>query len=244
MSISAHQFRIQALPTIVMGVLVPLFLGLGIWQLERADQKRSLAASLEMRRKLPPMPLTADLPDAGELEFRKVTATGRLLGDRTVLIENRKHQGKSGFHVITPLALDDARIVLVNRGWVSGQEQASAAPDASAAGGTLVIEGEVNIPQPPALKLDLKITQAEALPQWPYLTLENYAAWSGLDILPFLILQAADDSSGFIRRWPQPRVNDAMHTGYAVQWFAFALIALLIWLRLCIHRTTGGGTER
>jgi cytochrome oxidase assembly protein ShyY1 len=28
-----------------------------------------------------------------------------------------------------------------------------------------------------------------------------------------------------------------MHIGYAIQWFAFALIALVIWLRLSLHRT-------
>lgn len=224
-------------------ILVPLFIGLGLWQLDRAEQKRSLAASLEMRSKLPKLTLSAHLPDAGELEFRKVSAAGRFIGSKTVLIENRKHRGKSGFHVITPLQLDAGQIVLVNRGWIPGQGREVVIPDTPDSNTALVIEGEVSIPQSPALQLDLNTTQQEAMPHWPYLTLENYSAWSLLEIQPFMIQQAADDSSGFKRRWPQPKANDAMHIGYAVQWFAFALIVSLIWLRLSIHKTTATRTQ-
>ncbi|MEN8167323.1 MAG: SURF1 family protein [Pseudomonadota bacterium] len=223
--------------------MTPLFCGLGIWQLDRAEQKRSTAASLEMRRKLPALPITHDLPAAGQLEFRKVTAAGRYLSEKTVLIENRKHQGKTGFHVITPLQLaDTGQIVLVNRGWMPRpkRDELPSIPNPQA---ELIIEGEVSIPHPPALELSLKLEPTDATPHWPFLTLEHYSAWSGLEILPFLILQAPGDSNEFIRRWPQPQANDAMHIGYAIQWFAFALIALVIWLRLSLHKQASSGAK-
>ena len=237
MSVNAHQFQPQAVPTVVVLILVPLFIGLGLWQLDRAEQKRTLAASLEMRSTLPELPFGAHLTDAGELEFRRVIAAGRFLGDKTVVIENRKHRGKRGFHVITPLLMESGQIVLVNRGWIPGEGKQMTMPDTPDSNTDLSIRGEVRIPQPPALGLDLKISPKEVMPHWPFLTLENFSDWSGLEILPFQILQAADDSSGFLRRWPRPKGNDAMHTGYAVQWFAFALIVMLIWLRLSIHKT-------
>jgi surfeit locus 1 family protein len=245
MPVNAHQFQfqLQAVPTVIVALLAPLFFGLGLWQLDRAEQKRTLAASLEMRSKLPEIQLSTYLPDAGELEFRKVIAAGRFLGSKTVLIENRKHMGKRGFHVITPLLMESGQIVLVNRGWIPGEGKGVTMPDTSDSNTDLSIRGEVRIPQPPALELDLNLAQQQSPPHWPYLTLKNYSAWSGLEILSFQILQAADDSSGFMRRWPRPKVNDAMHTGYAVQWFAFALIVLLIWLRLSIHRTNATSTE-
>ncbi len=219
-----------------MVLMTPLFCGLGLWQLDRAEQKRSIAASLEMRRKLPVLQISRDLPDAEQVQFRTVTAAGELLDDKTVLIENRKHQGKRGFHVITPLRLaDTGQIVLINRGWIPQQSQ-NEKPTIPGKQGVLSIQGEINLPQPPALDLNLQIDPAEALPRWPFLTLENYAVWSGLEILPFMILQSPEKSSGFVRQWPQPPANDAMHTGYAIQWFAFALITLLIWLRLSLHR--------
>jgi surfeit locus 1 family protein len=235
MSRAVPRFHIQAVPTIFVLIVVPLFLALGLWQLDRAKQKRALAASLEMRRKLPPLQLSGQIPDVAQLEFRKVIAEGRLLDERTILIENRKHLGSGGFHVITPLRTATGEIVLVNRGWIAaqGRDQAPAIPAAETNG---VISGEVRVPQPPALQLQLEDVQAQQPPRWPFLTLEHYAAWSGLAILPFVILQDHDADSGFIRQWPEPRVNDAMHIGYAVQWFAFALIALLIWLFLSLRR--------
>lgn len=221
-----------------MVLLAPLFVGLGIWQLDRADQKRAIAHNLEVRRKLPPLPLGGRAPPADQLEFRKVSARGRFLTDRTVLIENRKHQGKTGFHVITPMRLTNSdQIVLVNRGWIAGQRstQQINIPQPQE---ELSIEGEVSIPQPPALELSLSAQETETPPHWPFLTLEHFTAWSGLQVLPFLILQAPDTSDDFVRQWPEPRANDAMHIGYAVQWFAFALITLLIWLRLCFQKPT------
>lgn len=243
MTTTALQFRVQVVPTIIMVLITPLFCGLGIWQLDRAEQKRSIASSLEMRRKLPALPITHDLPDAGQLEFRTVIAAGRYLSEKTVLIENRKHQGKTGFHVITPLQLaDTGQIVLVNRGWIPRprQNEQLSIPSPQA---DLIIEGKVNIPQPPALELSFKIEPTDAAPHWPFLTLEHYSAWSGLEILPFLILQAPQDSDAFIRQWPQAQANDWMHIGYAVQWFAFALIALVIWLRLSLHKQASSGAK-
>ena len=79
MTATTHQFRAQAVPTIFVVLLVPVFCGLGIWQLDRADQKRSTSASLEMRRTLAALPIADQLPDVKQLEFRKVTAKGRFL---------------------------------------------------------------------------------------------------------------------------------------------------------------------
>lgn len=228
------QFRAQTIPTLLMVFLTPLFCGLGLWQLDRAEQKRNITSTLELRRKLPALPLGENLPDAQDLEFRKLTARGRFLGKKTVLIENRKHQGKSGFHVITPFQLaDNNRIVLVNRGWIPRQNNQ---PLFDTPNENIVIAGEVNIPEPPALQLAQTPSDNVELPQWPYLTLDRYAEWSGLDILPFMILQSPKNTSGFVRQWPQPQSNAAMHIGYAMQWFAFALITLVIWLRLSLHR--------
>ena len=52
-----------------------------------------------------------------------------------------------------------------------------------------------------------------------------------------MMLQSPQDDSGFVRQWPEPQANVGMHIGYAIQWFAFALIALLVWLRLSLQRS-------
>jgi surfeit locus 1 family protein len=219
-----------------MVLLVPLFCGLGIWQLDRAEQKRQLAASVESRRKLPPSSLNRGSTDADELEFRKIRADGRFLADKTVLIENRKYLGKNGYHVITPLRLDGSQqVVLVNRGWIPRQRLAEAGPLPTPTG-TVHVSGVIARLQPPALELAFNDTDSENPPHWPYLTLDHFANWSGLEILPFNVLQSPDDESGFVREWPQPVFSATMHIGYAIQWFAFALITLVIWWRLSLPK--------
>lgn len=241
MSSPTRRFSPQAVPTVFMVFLIPFFCGLGIWQLDRAEQKRQLASSLENRRKLPPHALNQGIPESAELMFRKVRVTGRYLTDKSVLIENRKHRGQSGFHVITPLQLEGSeQIVLVNRGWFPGKQlREGQQPDTPS--GVHQLTGEVTIPEPPALELQLDTSGDQQTPHWPYLTLAQFSDWSGLEILPFAILQSPNDERGFVREWPRPHFSDAMHIGYAVQWFAFALITLLIWLKLSYPKQQNEG---
>lgn len=223
-----------------MVFLVPLFCGLGVWQLDRAEQKRQMASSLEARRKLPALALNHENPEASEREYRKVEAVGRFLPQKTVLIENRKHLGQRGFHVITPLRLDGSdAIVLVNRGWIpqTRLDQPDPLPTPT---GSLRLTGVITLPEHPALELAYTPSADTEIPRWPYLTLDHFSTWSGLEILPFAILQSPADDGGFVRDWPQPQISDAMHIGYAIQWFAFAVIALLIWLRLSLPKTAAG----
>ncbi|MCU7924078.1 MAG: SURF1 family protein [Candidatus Thiodiazotropha sp. (ex Dulcina madagascariensis)] len=244
MTSSTRQFRAQAVPTIIMVFLTPLFCGLGIWQLDRAEQKRSLGSSLEMRRKLPALSLNTMLPDKGRLEFRHVEAMGNFLSDKTILIENRKHLGKTGYHVVTPIQLsENGGILLVNRGWIP-RERIDNDATLPTPVDTVTIRGQITIPQAPAIELGRTASAVEGTPRWPYLTLDSFTAWSGLEILPFAILQSPDDSHGFVRRWPHPRVSDMMHIGYAIQWFAFALITLLVWLRLSMQTPPENGEKQ
>jgi surfeit locus 1 family protein len=98
------------------------------------------------------------------------------------------------------------------------------------------------IPQPPVIELKQEGTATvDALPRWPFLTLEHYNDWSGMDVLPFIVLLSAQEDNGFVRQWPHPRVSNMMHIGYAIQWFAFAIITLLVWLRLCLHKQDTNG---
>ena len=55
----------------------------------------------------------------GVEEWQPVSMRGVWLADRTILIDNRVHGGRPGYHVMTPLRLDDGEVVLVRRGWVA-----------------------------------------------------------------------------------------------------------------------------
>ncbi len=99
------------------------------------------------------------------------------------------------------------------------------------------------MPLPPALVLHGGADAAKGWgARWPYLTVELYAAAKGHPVEPVVILQDPADPDGFVRSWPREMPKEGMHIGYAIQWFAFALIALVLWLRLSLTRA-GFGTD-
>ncbi len=243
MSLSIPQFQPQLIPTITVVILVSLFTWLGLWQLDRADQKRNLVDIQSKRLRLQPLRLTVPITAGEQVEYRNLKAEGTFVPGKTVLIENRKHLGKNGFHVITPLRINNgSRYLLVNRGWINAKDN-RLVPTVETPESLIEVTGRANIPSPPALNLGDGAPSAKINPHWPYLTLKRYTDWSELDIFPFVLLQAKTDAHGFIRSWPMETPKEGMHIGYAIQWFAFALIVFLIWLRLSVVSRTESGTK-
>ncbi|WP_052760999.1 SURF1 family protein [Sedimenticola thiotaurini] len=241
MQTSTWHFHPRPIPTLLLLLLLPpLFTWLGFWQLDRAEQKRNLASTMEARRKLPPLLLSSQPVSAENLEFRTLTVSGRFIPALQRLIANRKHLGKPGFHVITPLRIEGSnRHLLVNRGWVAAVNNQPPVIDTPTE--LVTLSGETNRPSPPAIELQFDLNNPAP---WPFLTLDNYRVWSGLDILPFIILQSPDSPYGFVRSWAQARPGKGMHLGYAIQWFTFGLLSLVLWLRLSLSRLSSWVTAQ
>jgi surfeit locus 1 family protein len=144
--------------------------------------------------------------------------------------------------VITPLRIEGSEMrVLVNRGWIPAAADGSATP-APVPEGVLTVTGHTHVPAPPALVLHGGKDAAKAWGvRWPYLTVELFAAAAGYRVLPVVILQDPEGPQGFLRSWPRELPKEGMHIGYAIQWFAFALIAMVLWLRLSLVRRSKGG---
>lgn len=95
-------------------------LALGTWQMQRLHWKQALLATIEERIAAEPHSL-ADIQTrvttTDDVEYWRTEAAGafRHEGERHFFAT---HQGHSGYFVYTPLALDDGRFLLVNRGFV------------------------------------------------------------------------------------------------------------------------------
>ncbi|MGD8346420.1 MAG: SURF1 family protein [Lysobacterales bacterium] len=208
----------------LLGVAAVLFVGLGVWQLDRAEEKRQLAASIAANADAPALELTGELSAGEAPEFRRAFVQGRFEASRSVLIGNRRFQGRPGFHVVSPLHISGSEYrVLVNRGWIAATE--GRLPELPADHALQTVYGEVRYPEPPALVLADTEARAQWGRVWPYLTVEDFAAQAGYPLLPMLLLQAPEEGSSFQRDWSHKPPNPDMHTGYAIQWFAFAAIA-------------------
>jgi len=237
-----REFRFRWIPTLLL-VLPIVFVRLGLWQLDRADEKREQARTLTERARMPPIELGASGIHPQDLRFRRLRAHGVLEAEGQILIENRRQGNRIGFHVITPLHIDGSDVrVLVNRGWIPAAADGGPTP-APVPLGPVTVTGESHIPSPPALVLNADSNAAKGWgKRWPYLTVDLYRAVAGYPIQPVVILQDPQDPGGFLRNWPRDLPKEGMHIGYAIQWFAFALISFVLWLRLSLVRRPQGGS--
>jgi surfeit locus 1 family protein len=233
-------FQFRWVPTLLLALPIPLFVALGLWQLERADQKRTLSATLDARGEMAPVRISGAIGDPEALRYRRLEVRGNYVQERQFLIEGRRLGGRAGFHVITPLRVaDGGGLLLVNRGWIAATPGGEAT-DAPVPAGEVRLTGEADIPSPPALVLHQGPEAArEWGGRWPYLTLDLFAATVDELVLPVSLLLAPEVPGGFERQWTRPPPNPGMHLGYAGQWFGFAVIALFVYLRLSVTRTPG-----
>jgi surfeit locus 1 family protein len=218
-------------------VATMLALRLGFWQLDRADQKNALQASLDARSGQPPLDpaALARTPLGAEAQhFRRVVMQGRWLAERTVFLDNRQMDGKVGFFVVTPLVLvPGPGAVLVQRGWAARSfTDRLTLPPLPTPAGAVTVDG--TIVAPPSRLFQFADAASGAIRQ--NLDLDAYARESGLDLLPLSVQQRDGPGTppdGLVRHWLAPATDVQKHYGYAAQWFAIAAgIALLyVWHR-------------
>ena len=110
----------QILKALILLAVLVILVGLGTWQVQRLHWKEGLLADIAARKDAPAVPLSAIeamAASGGDIEYRVVTATGHYLNnkERDFLAT---YGEQPGFHIYTPLQLDDGRYVFVNRGFV------------------------------------------------------------------------------------------------------------------------------
>jgi surfeit locus 1 family protein len=233
----ARRARRRGIAVLIAAIAgVALASRLGVWQLDRAQQKLALQASLEARSHEAPLDaatLARSADAARSQQHRRVVVHGRWLADRTIFLDNRQMDGKVGFFVVTPLALDAApATVLVERGWAPRNfTSREALPPVETPTSAVTVAGVV-APEPARL-FDFAGAASGAIRQ--NLGIDAFARETGLALLPLVIVQsdAGAAADGLVRHWPAPAADVQKHYGYAAQWFAIAagIAILYVWHR-------------
>jgi surfeit locus 1 family protein len=113
------EFRPGLWPSLVTLLLLAVLMSLGFWQLDRAEQKRALLAGYSTDRDSTVIQLEPGLGSYRDFNYKLASAAGRYDAPRQFLLDNRTHNGRVGYHVLTPFMLrDSGAAVLVNRGWI------------------------------------------------------------------------------------------------------------------------------
>lgn len=238
--------RSGLLASIAVLLIAAVCVRLGIWQLDRRDQRLVRNAAVAERLDDPRVTLTAAPLDTIGLTHRPATIHGSYDAARTLVLGGRSHAGSPGIHVYAPLRLGDGAI-LVNRGWLPSLDAASVDLSLVDVDTAVTVTGVlVPLPEtdatPPAgggfkttwFRLDADAVRA----QYPYPLSPLY-----------LQAEAADEETARLARsglgdgpvpLPPPSLDAGPHLSYALQWFSFAAIAVVGWGALVMRRGRDG----
>lgn len=209
---------------------------LGQWQLRRAAQKEAVQAVIEAKKSLPALDgraLVATQDVAGQVH-RQVALQGVWQASHTVYLDNRPMSGRTGFWVITPLALQGTgQVILVQRGWVPRDfSDRTRVPDVVTPAGLVTIQGR--IAPPPSKLYEFKGVDSGRIRQ--NLDLDVFRLETGLLLLPASVLQTGAPSDGLLREWAAPNLGVDKHYGYAFQWFGLCglVLILYVWFQMIL----------
>lgn len=222
-----------AVPTILAVAAVSVCIVAGNWQRDRMQQKDAAAKQYLAASAAPPMGLPDAVTDWAPWRYRQVDVEGRYDAARQILIDNRVHLGRFGYHVVTPLRTADGRAVLVNRGFVPAGPTRDALPSAVPPPGDVRVRGRINLPA--ARYIELASTAPDR-GVWQNLDPTRFAAVSGLAVLPVIVEQLDGAPDGLSREWLAPDTASGKHLGYMLQWYAFAAIAAGLWAFFTFRR--------
>ncbi|WP_286240153.1 SURF1 family protein [Neptuniibacter halophilus] len=208
-------------------LLLPGLVSLGLWQLERAEQKRILLqswAELHPHTRLP--------VDRRELEarFYPVVLKATLDQQRYFLLDNRQRPAGVGYEVIALASLESGERLLVNMGWLAGSADRAVLPEVAIPDGQQALQGGLKLIDPGLVLVDTELAAG-----WPKviqsLAADKLSALLGATLSPYELRLQQPIIAGLDLNWPLLRMRPEKHLGYAFQWFAMAaaLAGLLIW---------------
>ena len=225
--------------------LVTVFIICGFWQVSRLAEVREENAVQLAQSQLEPLhigdgPLLPALNDAAagatELDLRRAEATGVFEPELELLLRSRSWNGQPGWHVLTPLRLQDGQRLLVNRGWVPYEHDTVPVGAATPPAGPVTVSGILQATQVPpsgfAAAFAPQERDDEQLDAVWYVDLERFRAGQIPGLLPgaWLLLQELEpEQAGELPRLVQPPAvgDEGPHLGYAIQWFSFAAIGII-----------------
>ncbi len=208
---------------------------LGFWQLSRLEERRAFNAHIESVWAMEPVAINSASQEGLTLfEYRSVSVSGEYDFDNQVALRNRYFEDQYGYHLLTPLVLDDGSAILVDRGWIPAEGNETPLDwrkyDEP---GRIHLQGQIRLG---TTKPDLGgVPDPELAPGQDKLEFWNIVNLERIRLqLPYPLLNVfvqpdvkPNDRKPPIPYQPEIELSEGSHLGYAVQWFTYASILLL-----------------
>ncbi|MFU8888644.1 MAG: SURF1 family protein [Trueperaceae bacterium] len=249
---------------LVLAVVVS-FTQFGFWQLRRHAERSARNEVTVGRAAAEPVALdealaaaaaeAADGLDAAQaLRDRRVRVAGWFEPEDEVLRRPVSRDGMPGYHVVTPLRLEDdpdGRRLWVERGWVPDAFDAVPVAEAAPPEGRVEVVGWLRATTAPPTGWVAAIAPRDPpsgrLTTVAYLDPERLGDQVGGPLVPAVLWLESDVGSApavaaqTLPLPPEPSgVTSGPHLGYAIQWFAFVLVTVVGYAAL-LRRVTREG---
>ena len=209
---------------LILLIFVIVFIGslsLGIWQIDRGYDKKALENTFSQRQSLPVETNPGELNQ--NLYYRNIQISG-IFGKKNFFVDNKTLNGKAGYVVFSPFTLADSKKILVSRGWIES-DQRDSLPELSLPQTNLKLDGMIR----PFSKDFVLEDQAKQIANnfiIQGLDKELMEDLSGYKFLPYVFELSALSNLSLEPIWRPTSLKSTRHFGYAIQWFALALVVL------------------
>lgn len=210
---------------VIAGIFV--LVRLGIWQLDRLEERR--ATNILFAQQLEAEPLSLNEASDGDLtallEDRRVIVRGTYDFSQQILLKLQMYHNQPGGHLVAPLLIEGSdQAVLVDRGWLPDHELDPAYWPSYDEVGVVTISGYLKPTE--VLSGGRETPPAGTQRQWFRLNIEHIQPQMPYDLLPIYVLQAptGENVDPLLRAEPEIDLSEGPHLSYALQWFAFSLM--------------------
>lgn len=227
--------------TLLTLLLIVVFLCLGRWQWHRGEAKQAVWDEYQKSGHA----MKVGQRDIDRVErFSRVEVEGHYEPAHQLLLDNISHDERPGYEVLTPFVLANGDRLLVNRGWVPFTGFRDRLPDVTLADVDVRrITGRAE--ELPAAGLAIGRAPPEPGPNWPKLTSfptqQELEAALNTPLARRQLLLDPDMPNGYVRAWTPPGLPPDRHFSYAIQWWGFAVVALVLYFGLNFRKVNNDG---
>ena len=220
------------LTTILVLLGSGLCVRLGIWQLDRLDQRRAFNAHVEAMWAADSLSLPDDARlDLVEMEYRSVCVVGQYDFEHQVAIRNQYWNDQYGYHLLTPIIMAEGSAVMADRGWIpagGNEEPADWRKYDEVASEQIcgIIRQGREKPDMGGRPDPTLAPDQTGLFLWNNVNLRRMEGQMPYDLVPVYV--QLDENQGDdlppVPFQPEIEISEGPHLGYAGQWFIFATI--------------------
>ena len=187
-------------PSILILATMAFLVSLGFWQLDRADQKRTIEASIQ-KANTGVVELIINQNELLNKEYYEVRLQGSYIGDKQFIYDNQIVDQASGYYVLTPFVLTgQSNAIMINRGFIPWNGRRDQLDDIAVDSAFREVKIQVSRP---IKRIELKTSDISN--QFPVLiqaidfdVIEEISSTSFVDVIG-LLDPSSDD--GFVRKW-------------------------------------------